>query len=148
MGCLLVQNPRLSVFIGLLRGMAGAACVTGATGTALCSLQRPAVASLLLMLFSFGHGLVLGDFNVLGAHLGKDSRGFGSVLALGTDLVAILVEESREGHAGQRQKGGDGTCPVNTQVLVHVGREQRERGTEEGSKDRVGSQCGGGKDDI
>lgn len=112
----------------------------GTAGTALLSLQCQAGLPLLLMLFNFLNGLILGDFNVLGSHSRKNSRGFGSILALGTDPITVFVEEGREGNASQSQEGGDRARPVDAQVLIHVGGEQRESGTEERSKDGAGSQ--------
>lgn len=114
--------------------------VAGTASTAGCSLQCLALSSFLLLLLNLLDSLVLGDLDVLGSHFRKNSRGFGGILALGTDPVTVLVEESGEGNASQSQEGRDGARPVDTQVLVHVGGEQWESGTKERSKDGAGSQ--------
>lgn len=113
---------------------------TGTNGMALLPLQRPTIPPLLLMLLDFCSGLILGNLDMLHSHSRENSRGFGSILAPSADSVAIFVEESRKGDAGQRQKGGNGARPVNAQVRIHVASEEGEGSTKERSEDGAGSQ--------
>lgn len=85
---------------------------------------------------------------MLGADFLQYSSSFRSILALGTDLVAVLPEQVRERNAGHGQEGGDGTGPMNAEVCVHVGGEQRERGTEQRTENRIGSEDRSSIEDV
>ena len=115
--------------------------------TSCASSGRSAVSSHSLDL-GLSQGFVLSDGFALGAHPLEDSRSFGGKLALHADSLAVLVEQEGEGHAGKRQEGRDGAGPVVAQIFVHVGGEEGECSTKQGSKDRVGGKDRSGKNDI
>lgn len=117
-------------------------------GLLLVLASNAAATPLLLSRLSLLHGLILRDFDVLGLDALEDLGGLGGKLALGADAVTVLPEEEGEGKAGHSQEGGDGAGPLVAEIVVHVGGEERECRTKERSKDRVGGQNRGGKDDI
>ena len=77
---------------------------------------------------------------VLGHDLLQHVGRLGRVLALGADLFAVAVEEEGKGDTGDSQEGGYRAGPVDAEVLVHVGRKERESSAKEGTEDRVGGQ--------
>lgn len=124
------------------------ASTASTAGAALFPLQSQTLSPLPLVLLDLGDSLLLGNDNILGSYSRENSCGFSGILAPGTDLVAVFPEEEWERNASQRQKGGNGTRPVDTQVLVHVSGEERERSTEERSENRASSQSRGGENNI
>lgn len=84
-------------------------------------------------------GLALVDLAVRRVHLLEDPRRLGRVLAAGADLVAVFPKHDRERDAGQREERWDGRRPVEAEVAVHLGREEREGCAEEGAQNRIRS---------
>ena len=81
-------------------------------------------------------------------HLFQDLCGLGCILALHSDLCAVLVEHEWKRDTGDGQEGWDRAGPVVSQVLVHLPREQWKGGAEDGSQDRVRGQDRSREDDI
>jgi hypothetical protein len=77
-----------------------------------------------------------------------ESKRLCGVLALLADGGAVFVEEEWHGHAHESEEGGDGRGPVDSEVVVHLGREKREGGTEERTQDSVGCEHGGCEDGV
>lgn len=128
---------RLAVVQGRAAGVGGVAFLL--LGLAVAAPDgRAAVVAVFFLLLLLG----------LAAQLLEEGGGLGGVLAAGADGRAVLVEEEGEGNAGEGQEGGDRRGPVDSEVLVHVRREEREGGTEEGAKDCVSSQDGGSEDEV
>lgn len=92
--------------------------------------------------------LVLNWLRVLGADVLHHASRLGRVLALGTNPFAITIEEEGEGDARYGQEGWNRAGPVDAEVLVHVGREQREDSAKERTEHRVGGQDRGGVDEV
>lgn len=93
-------------------------------------------------------GLLLGGLALALNHALHEGLRLSGELALGADLVAVLVKQEGEGNADQGKEGWDGRGPVNAEVVVHVGGEQRESSTEQRSEHGVGGQDGGGEDSV
>lgn len=134
------------------KGLVVASLVRGSTAgtasTAGLPLQSQTLSPLPLVLLDLCDSLFLGNDNILGSYSRKNGGGLSGILAPSTDLVAVFPEEEWERNASQRQKGGNGTRPVDTQVLVHVSGEERESGTKERSENGASSQSRGGEDNI
>ena len=92
--------------------------------------------------------LLLALFLLVSLDLLHERERLGSKLAALADGRAVLVEEKGERQAHEGEERGDGRGPVDAEAVVHVGREERERGAEERSKDRVGGEDRGGKDGV
>lgn len=87
----------------------------------------------------FKDSFLLSDDFILGPHPFEHMGSLGGVLAPHSDPLTILVKEEGEGNASNSQEGWDGARPMVAEIRIHVSREKRERGTEQGSKDGVGS---------
>jgi hypothetical protein len=112
-------------------------------GPCLAPITTALARLLLLRLIIVTPVLMLSRFDLL-----HDLHCLSRELALLSNLWAILVEQERERNAHQREKRRNGRGPVDTKVLIHVAREQRERGTEERPQNRVGSQHRRGVDRV
>lgn len=87
---------------------------------------------------------LLGSLLQLLQHLRRLPR----IPTLHPDPFSIPEEQEWERHADQRQESRDAARPMDAQPIIHVGREEREHGTEDASEKGVGSEDAGGVDGV
>jgi len=59
-----------------------------------------------------------------------------------TDLLAVEIENHRDGYHDGRETAEQRACPLNAEVVEHLITKEREPGAKHGSEQRVGRDAG------